>query len=481
VSDTVPRRVARNAAVRMAGEIIAKIGSLAFFVTMARELGAHGFGEFQFAAALTGALTFIAGFGTDELIAREVARAHGRAPRLLADAAAVKLLGGLAMLAVAVAIVNVGNYTAEGRAAVYIVGAGSLLEVLSKSWFGVFQGYERFELISATLIFQRLLTAAVGIAVLLSGGGVVAACLVYAGGSLAAVAFAEVLLRRLGVHRARVDRAGWVPIVRAGIPIGLIGLLLILLLRLDVTMLSFLSDAATVGIYAVAYRLVEATQFIGSAMAMATLPWLARTAMGVARGYRLGLKAVTAVLLPIGLGFILFADPIVDTLYGRAFAGSVLPLQLLGMGSLLYGLNAFAAATLIARDRPGAYTKAIAPVILLNVGLNLILIPRHGAAGAAFTALVSSTALAALGLWQARRVVGPADLIGAFSGPVLAGMAMAGAVLALPAPWLAEMALAALVYLGVLGGFEWLTRREDARVYLTVLPWSRSPVDRTTA
>ena len=78
-SMSAPRRVARNAAVRMGGEIVAKLASLAFFVVMARELGARGFGEFQFALALTGALIYLAGFGTDQLLAREVARERGLA------------------------------------------------------------------------------------------------------------------------------------------------------------------------------------------------------------------------------------------------------------------------------------------------------------------------------------------------------------------------------------------------------------------
>src|SRR4051794_31930021 len=124
MSTRAPRVVARNATFRIGGEVLAKVASLAFFVTMARQLGKDGFGEFQFALALTGALIYIAGFGTDQLLAREVARDHGRAGRLLSDAAAVKVLGGLVMLGVAAVIVNLGSSTAEGRAAVYVVGIG---------------------------------------------------------------------------------------------------------------------------------------------------------------------------------------------------------------------------------------------------------------------------------------------------------------------------------------------------------------------
>ena len=132
-------------------------------------------------------------------------------------------------------------------------------------------------------------------------------------------------------------------------------------------------------------------------------------------------------------------------------------------------------------NRPLAYARLLVPVIALNVVLNLILIPAEGANGAAAAALASGTLLAALALWQARVVLGPADLVGAFAGPVLGGAAMTAAVLALHAPWVVELVLGAVVYGVVLGVFEWLVRREDARVYLSALPGSRSRAGRTTA
>src|SRR6185437_1117134 len=181
-----------------------------------------------------------------------------------------------------------------GRLVVYVVGVGTLFEVASKSWYSIFQAYQRLELASATLILQRIVTAVAGI-------------------------------------------------------------LALVLLRLDVTMLSFLGDAAKVGIYAVSFRLVEATQFLGSALSAAMLPWLARggrpRGIGVARGYALGLKAINGLLLPVGLVLVLFARPVIELLYGDGFGAAVLPLQLLGMMALTFGLNAFAAMTLIARNR----------------------------------------------------------------------------------------------------------------------------------
>jgi O-antigen/teichoic acid export membrane protein len=140
--------------------------------------------------------------------------------------------------------------------------------------------------------------------------------------------------------------------------------------------------------------------------------------------------------------------------------------------------------SLIARDRPGAYARLLVPVIVLNIALNLGLIPRFGSDGAAFVAMLSSLILAILAMWQAQSVVGSSDLTGAFAGPLLGAAAMAGAVLALRLPWPFELVLGFAAYSAVLVAFEWLIRRDDARVYLRVLPdrlWSRSRVDRTAA
>jgi hypothetical protein len=90
VSTGTQQRIARNALVRSAGEVVAKVASLLFFVTMARELGREGFGAFMFALGLTTALLVGAGFGTDELTSREVARDHSRAGRYLSDVATLK-------------------------------------------------------------------------------------------------------------------------------------------------------------------------------------------------------------------------------------------------------------------------------------------------------------------------------------------------------------------------------------------------------
>lgn len=454
------RRIARNAALRAGGEVIGKLASMAFFIVMARELGESGFGDFMFALSLSTVLLLASGFGTEELLAREVARDHGRVHSYVANVAAVKAALSVLLLLLAALIVNLGDWSADARTAVYIVGIGVALENLGRTWHSVFTAYERMEMISISLVIQRILTAGVGIAVLLAGGGVAAVSVVFAVGALIGLLVATQVLRRFVVAvRWELDLSRWLPILKTGAPIGLAALLFMVLLRLDVTLLGLLAggeDNSEVGIYGAAFRLVEATLFISWAFTASTMPWLARQTRDadVARGYELGLKAITSVLTPIGLGFILLASPLIDLLYGPDYSEAVLPLRLLGVMTILYGLNGFASTVLISQDRPRDFTRIVAFVAIENIVLNVILIPEYGADATAFNAALSAALLGVLSVTLVDRRFGRINLVRAFGAPVTGGAAMAVAVMLTGLPLVPAAALGLACYAAALLAFE---------------------------
>jgi O-antigen/teichoic acid export membrane protein len=461
------RRIARNAAFRAAGEAVAKLASIAFFIAMARELGQTGFGDFVFAFSLATVLALASGFGTEELVTREVARDREQVHGYLANVVAVSALISVALLLLAALLVNLAGYSADARAAVYIVGAGVAIESLGRTWHAVFTAYERLELISISLVIQRTLTAAVGIAVLMAGGGLIAVSIVFALGCVAGLLISTRVLSRFVVTpRWELDRTRWIPLLRAGVPIGLAGMLFVVLLRVDAALLGFLApgdDNSEVGVYGAAFRLVEATLFISWAFTTAVLPWIARQEADdhVGRGYELGMKGITLVLMPIGLTFALLASPLIDLLYGSEYADAVLPLRLLGVMTVLYGVNALASTVLIGRDRPQDFSLVAGLVAVENIALNVILMPEYGADAAAFNAALSALLLAVLGIAMVSRHVGRVNLLRAFGAPLAGGAAMAAAVLPLDPPLIPGLAVGGVAYLAGLLAFERLAYPDD--------------------
>ncbi|HEY7453290.1 MAG TPA: flippase [Thermoleophilaceae bacterium] len=461
------RRIARNAVVRAGGEAIGKLASIAFFIVMARELGQAGFGDFMFAFSLGTVLMLASGLGTEELIAREVARDHGRVHGYLGNIASAKAVISVLLLLLAALIVNLGDWPHEARIASYIIVAGVAIENLGRTWHAVFTAYERLDMISISLVIQRVLTAAVGIAVMEAGGGLIAVSVVFSLGAVTGFLIATQVLRHWVVAaRWELDRSRWVPLLRAGVPIGIASVIFVVLMRIDATLLGLLTggdDNSEVGVYAAAFRLVEGTLFISWAVAASVLPWLSRQteAADVSRGYELGVKAITTVLMPIGLGFVLLATPLIHLLYGAEYDDAVTPLRLLGVMTVLYGANSMASTVLISRDRPQDFTRIAAWVTAFNVVLNLILIPSYGADGAAFVAALSALMLASLSMLVVGRKFGHIRLLRAFGAPLAGALAMTAVVLPTDLPLVAAAAVGGLAYVAGALAFERVAFPQD--------------------
>ncbi len=469
------KKVAFNAAARGGGEVFAKLASVVFFLAVARDLGAGAFGDLMFALSYTTVLTLPSGFGTEELIAREVARDQRRVHDYAANVMAIKVVLTVVLLGLAELIVVLGGYSHDVKLAVLVVGLSVGIENLGRTWGAVLQAYQRMEFISVSLIVQRVLTAAAGVAVLVAGGGLLAVSFVMLGSAVVGFTVLTLLMDRRVVHvLPRFDRSRWMGLLKAGVPIGAVGVMMVGLVKIDQTLISFLSDGGNkeVGYYGAAFRLIEATMFIGWSFSAAMLPWFSSQEGGrehLAKGFELGTKATAVVLVPVGLAFILFAEPIIDLLYGSQYDAAVAPLRFLGAMVVFLGINDLAAVLVIARERPLAFAAAAASVLVGNVGLNFVLIPAYGASGAAFTAALSAFILFLLGFGLVRSLTGGVRLVRSLAGPFLAGALAAPVVLFGGLPVIPSAVAGLVVYAVALAGFERLRYPEDLATYVALV------------
>lgn len=460
---------------RSVGEILAKVASVALFVVVARELGDAQFGDFIFGISFAQVLLIAAGVGTEELLTREVSRRHERVHELLPDIIAVKGLLLIALWLVMVLIVLIAGYGAESALAILLVGAGVGVEYQTKTYYAVFQALERQQYIASTLIVQRFATAIAGIVAVFAGADLVAVGAIFLLGSVLGLAFAsQAMERRVVEVVGSVDRGRWAGILRAGAPLGIVIVLSLILVRLDAALISFLTGGegnnSELGQYGAAFRLVDATMFVSFAFAGAVFPWFARTRSGgpvaLERGLGLALKALLAVLLPIGVLYSLFAPELIDTLYGPEFEGAVTPLRFLGAMTVLFGVNTLISIILIARERPGLFAWPAAFVVAQNLAFNLYLIPRYGADGAAATAVISGVLLMLLTSPRTGRLLGTTSWASVVIAPAFSVAAMVGVFFATSGlPWVGSAVLTVATFPAVFLLAERVFYRDDYEFY----------------
>ncbi len=170
-------------------------------------------------------------------------------------------------------------------------------------------------------------------------------------------------------------------------------LIWIMVLRVDSFILAAYRSAAEVGIYSVAVLVAEVMLHLPRSL---TLVLTRRFAQGemlpaarlAARASRLGSMAVFG----LGIALALLAQPIIPFIFGRGFASSVSPLLWLIPGIVSLAIASPLSLYLVQQRGKPVWTGASALVSLaVNVGLNLIWIPRHGAVGAAWASSIAYT------------------------------------------------------------------------------------------
>jgi O-antigen/teichoic acid export membrane protein len=181
-------------------------------------------------------------------------------------------------------------------------------------------------------------------------------------------------------------------LVLAGLPFGIAGILNILYSYIDRFILSMIRFTEVAN-YTLPYTLVMSLTFILSAYNVALFPMFSKLSVTKADSLEYAceksFKYLLILILPICVGTTLLADRIINTIYGPDFSGSIPVLQILIwlLPFLIITSIGFPLMTATHRERLNMYV--IIASAILNVILNLALIPRFGAIGSSFASLLT--------------------------------------------------------------------------------------------
>lgn len=391
----------------LTANVAARVAALAS-LTVATILVAHAggpklLGELTLLRVLPGLVGVLVGCGLPSAIPFFLARPGGKDnPRLRTTITALTLAGSLAACASWLALSPVLHRIFFHPWHIGVVLAAAI-PVFSQLWVATGKAFLQGEndmrganwAIAAEEaaflpVYVALLPFLHGTALLMSA--LVGADVLVAGG-IAIRLMTRGYLRGWGRPDARL---GW-EICRYGIRGQVGGMLSLVNLRLDVAILGALVGPGTLGVYAVASKYAELLRLPGLAITYVLYPRLAmRDGKTAARDVAnlmpraLVLNALCAIPLAA-------AVPLLPLIYGQAFAGAKVPAYILLFGLIGEGVAGLVSAYLYGVGRPGANSLALGVSVVVTIVLDVLLIPRHYAVGAAFASaaayLTSSAAL----------------------------------------------------------------------------------------
>lgn len=170
---------------------------------------------------------------------------------------------------------------------------------------------------------------------------------------------------------------------------------LFLLWRIDMFLLNAEVTRREVGLYALAVSVAELAYLVTDSVALVALPRqvggsLEEAATFTARVLRLNAVAGLAAVCAISLS----SPVIVPLVFGSSFSGSVGPIVALLPGVAALGLIRPLTSLMLRFNRPGIVSLLTSGALVVNVGVNLALIPHLGAVGASLASTVAYGLLA---------------------------------------------------------------------------------------
>ncbi len=163
----------------------------------------------------------------------------------------------------------------------------------------------------------------------------------------------------------------------------------------DTLLLTYYRSLSEVGIYnAVLPTSMIFTHFVAGAIASMVFPisselWYKNDVKKLAEGVRLLYKYLFMFTIPVVFPVIVFAHYFILLFFGASYLPGVLAFQILSAGMFLWTLASINNNILTAIGKPKEVMKIIFYAAVLNLGLNLIVIPIYGIEGAAVATTLS--------------------------------------------------------------------------------------------
>lgn len=393
-----------NLVALVAIQVFRLFSGFAINVMVMRGLGVEGFGVYGYVLTLVGLLSFGSNLGMERLLKREIARDHERVGPYVATA-----LGATGLLSLLTGLVIVGwTVAVDGRAEV--VGAAALatvalaLQSLALVPVSAFHAVRRMGLgVGANALGRVALVATTALFLWLRLGVLAVFAAQILDGLLTFAVAARVYTRELGLAGLRTTWAAVRELVRTSVPFGLNQLFVSVYLTVDVLLLGLFHDDAEVGVYRGAVMLLSLFPIVADTLSTGLYPRMARHVgdPGAAgEEMRFATRILLAISVPAAVGGVLVAEPLMVFLGGAAWAVSALPFRVMAPLLPLRYLNNGYGMALSALDHQEDRTRGAMLASVVNVGLNLLVLPRWGALGAAGVTLVTEVLLLVFMSWR---------------------------------------------------------------------------------
>ena len=378
-------------------KVIQAVLGLVVGIWMARYLGPDQFGLLSFVIAFVSLFGIFARLGLNNIAIREIVKNPDKKDEILGTSFLMKALGGI--FAIALSVGYIVFIKSEDIVLVMTVVISSTLLFqafdIIDYWF---QSQEKNKYSVYSRNFGLVLASIMKIIFIILGFSVfffaLANLIAVLGTSLALLWF---YLHTKNSFKWKINFSLMKKMLSDSWPLILSGVAIAVYMKLDQVMIGTMLTNSDLGNYSIAVRLSEAWYFVPSIIIIAIFPSMIKARKRNYDAYIQKLQGLYGLMVWMGIiiaiPISIFSRQIINFLYGDQYSSAFVVLSIyVWAGIFVFLGNASAKYLVVENFTKIAFLKSLIGAII-NIVLNLILIPRYGIEGAAVATLLSYMAV----------------------------------------------------------------------------------------
>jgi O-antigen/teichoic acid export membrane protein len=374
----------------MLGEKFLRLVIGVFVVSyVARFLGPDAFGVLAYTQSIVAILLSVAAFGLNPIVVRDLVNSPDSATAVLGGAVGVNILGCAIAGAGYVAALAFAGFT-DLEAKVFVVSGLAVFLTIYSPVEAALQARLQYRLAAGAIILASLLAATLRVVLVQLDAPLVAFAYAYLAeqGMICAAFFIGFLSTEGWRLRLQANWAGTRRMIAAAFPTLLSSTVVLLYMRVDQIMIRHLMDVDAVGMYSAAVRISEAWYFIPTMLTLSLFPSILKARQESEAAFKQRMRLLFDIVAGISwaaiLGAALLGETVILVLFGAEFAEAVPVLKIHALGGLFVAVGVASSRWYLSSGWERRLLYRVALGLLVNVGLNFLLIPSFGLVGAAW-------------------------------------------------------------------------------------------------
>lgn len=376
----------------------ARIGSMVItFIAVAyvaRNLGPTNYGQLSYAISFTSLFGFLASLGVEQILYRELIKSPEKRDEYVGTALSLRIIAAFITLFICVLTASFLSTQDVSLLLIFIISLSFIF-----SSFTIL-GYEfqaeaksKYPSILSLIVVFILNISKIGV-IILDQGVIYLALVILMEPILYALGFLYLRTKNYGpIRNLSFSKNTAISILKDSFPLIFASAFFTVYARIDQVMIKNMVDASSVGLYDSAVRISEVWYFIPHILTVALFPAIINAKKVSDDLYHKRIRRFFLLIMSISfmtaLFTTIFSKNLILTIFGYSFIGALPILQIYVWSNIGAAINLVSQQILISEN----LTKIISIItffgMITNIILNIYLIPKYGAMGAAIASMIS--------------------------------------------------------------------------------------------